>query len=137
MQVDKLGKTIMAKYNVLHGTNTRFSGFDASLLGQNTDENATDNSFAQTAHLGFWFNAGGDLSIAYDIMMRCEIEINNPLEVDSLEALAYWVEAQDKTGEELREWLVEKGYDGIILSGDEEFGGTSFVVLSTDQITIK
>ena len=125
----------MAIYKVIHGTDKEFSSFDASFLGANTDDNATDDSFAQTAHLGFWFNAGGNLSQTYSKLIECEIEINNPLDAGCLEYLANWIESQEKTGEELREMLQKQGYDGIILN-DEEFGGISYVVIDKSQITI-
>lgn len=40
---------------VYHHTNANFDRFDASFLGQNTDDNASSESWAATAHLGFWF----------------------------------------------------------------------------------
>lgn len=133
-QEDKVGKDDMT-YQVNHGTNETFSKFDASFLGKNTDGNATDESFAQTAHLGFWFNEGGDLSIAYDKIMRCAVEIENPCHIDSIETLAFWIESSEKTADELRSQLVEEGYDGIIIE-DEEFGGTSYVAFDVEQITM-
>lgn len=127
----------MATIKAYHGTNSDFKAFDASFLGVNTDDNATDEYWAQTAHLGFWFNVGGDLSTAYDKQMECQLEIENPMEVDSLETLAYWIESQGKSGEELRDELKEQGYDSIIITNDEEFGGVSYVVFDADNITIE
>lgn len=120
-----------------HGTNSDFSQFDLSFLGENTDANATDESLAQTAHLGFWFTSNRDFTAkVYDKVMECEIEINNPLEVDTLETLAYWIESQEKSGEELREILMAQGYDGIIIESDEEFEGTSYIAFASEQISI-
>lgn len=121
-----------------HGTNNDFDRFDSSFFGQNTDDNASSESFAQTARLGFWFTSNSDMAAkVYDRVLECELSIENPLEVDSLETLAYWVESQEKSGEELREMLADQGYDGIIVENDEEFEGTSYVVFEPEQITIK
>lgn len=127
----------MATIKAYHGTNTDFKTFDASFLGANTDDNASSEALAQTAHLGFWFNVGGDLSTTYDKQMQCSLTIENPMEVDSLETLAYWVESQEKSGEELREELMNQGYDSIIITNDEEFGGVSYVVFDAENITIE
>lgn len=121
-----------------HGTNNDFGRFDSSFFGQNTDDNASSESFAQTARLGFWFTSNSDMAAkVYDKVLECELSIDNPLEVDSLETLAYWVESQEKSAEELREMLICQGYDGIIVENDEEFEGTSYVAFEPEQITIK
>ena len=117
-----------------HGTYSGFDRFDMSRLGANTDINATDESYAQTAHLGVWFNSGGDLSI-YPVMMVCEITLNKPMVGGNLEYLAYWISSQAKSGKELREQFINQGYDGIIID-DEEFGGTSYVIFNPDNIKI-
>lgn len=125
----------MATFKVSHGTNSKFDKFDMTYLGRNTDDNASSNGYRETAHIGIWFNEGGDLDVAYDTIMPCEIELENPMEAGNLSCLADWVEMQDMSGEEIREMLIEQGYDGIVLE-DEEFGGTSYIVFNTNQITI-
>ncbi|MBD5306072.1 MAG: hypothetical protein HDS14_00365 [Bacteroides sp.] len=128
----------MATIRAYHSTNSDFKRLDDSFLGANTDDNATDYYWAQTAHLGFWFNVGGNLSIAYNKQqMECLLEIENPIEVDSIETLALWIESQEKTGEELRSELQEQGYDSIIVTNDEEYGGVSYVVFDAANIEIK
>ena len=120
-----------------NGTNNDFSQFELSFLGENTDANASDDSLAQTAHLGFWFTSNRDFtSTVYDKVLECEIDINNPLEVDTLETLAYWIESQEKSGDELREMLMKQGYDGIIIEHDEEFEGTRYIAFAPEQISI-
>lgn len=128
--VDEYGNPMV----VLHGTEEIFSRFNDSFLGRNTDMNASDESFAQTAHIGFWFNVGGNLDTAYSNQMRCCLAIENPFSVDSLEDLALM--AGMEGGAELRERLIGEGYDGIIVECDSEFGGTSFIAFSSDQIII-
>ena len=123
---------------VFHGTNNKFSEFSSSFFGQNTDDNASDETMAMTAHLGFWFTDNyAKAAEVYDSVMECEVEINNPLEVDTLETLGFWLEQQEMSAEEIRSMLIEQGYDGIVLLEDEEFKGTSYVAFSNDQITIK
>ena len=75
-------------------------------------------------------------SEVYDNVLHCDLSISNLLEVDSLETLEYWVESQELSGEELRERLIEEGYDGIVIEYDEEFEGRSFVVFSPENINI-
>lgn len=116
-----------------HGTDSDFDRFDASFAGQNTDDNATDESFARTAHIGFWFNVGGDITFG-DKIMTCELSVSNPYHIDSLVMLA--ITLRDQTAEELRDWLIDNGYDSIIVDYDEELGGTSYVVFRPEQIRI-
>lgn len=123
---------------VFHGTNSKFTEFSSSFFGQNTDDNASDETMAMTAHLGFWFTDNyAKAAEVYDFVMECEVEINNPLEVDNLGTLGFWLEQQEKSAEEIRDMLIEQGYDGIVLLEDEEFEGTSYVAFSNDQITVK
>lgn len=120
-----------------HGTNSDFDKFDASYFGQNTDDNASDESMALTAHLGFWLTSNRNFAAnVYDKVLECELSIENPMLVESLEQLAYWAEAQEKTADELREMIIEWGYDGIVIENDEEFEGTSYVAFSPEQISI-
>lgn len=130
--VDETGAALV----VYHGTDATFEEFDANFLGANTDDNASDENWAATAHLGFWFNVGGDLECAYGKKMACLLNIENPYHVDSLENLANYFELTGYTAEELKEKLMDDGFDGIVIDNDEEFGGTSFVAFNADQITI-
>lgn len=132
-QEDKVGTTKMIVY---HGTNSDFDRFDETFLGQNTEFNATDYGFAQTAYIGFWFNEDADnLTSIYNKILECEIEIENPFYVESLADLV--ILASEEGGKELRERLISEGYDGIMLEDDEEFGGTSYIVFNSNQIEIK
>lgn len=133
-QEDKVGEETMKAY---HGTDNEFDRFDSSFFGQNTDGNASDETMAQTARLGFWFTSNPDFAATvYDKVMECELSIENPLEVDTLDTLTFWMESQEKSGEEIREMLMEQGYDGIIVENDEEFEGTSYVAFDPHQINI-
>jgi hypothetical protein len=120
-----------------HYTNEKFDSFDWAKLGENTDINATDENWAKTAHVGVWFNVGGEkkLAEAYDEYMEAEIVIENPIDwLGSLEELAEEL-ANYESGEAYREEMKGRGYDGIVLA-DEEFGGISYVVFDNSQITI-
>lgn len=122
---------------VYHHTNANFDRFDASFLGRNTDDNASSESWAATAHLGFWFNEGGNsnkLANTYDYQMACYLNIQNPYHIDCVDYLALCLEVE--SAEDFRERLIEEGYDGIVVDYDEEFGGTSFVAFSDDQIIV-
>lgn len=120
-----------------HGTDNEFKEFDPSFFGQNTDGNASDESYAETARFGFWFTDNPDKAAEYyDKVMECELAIENPYHIESLWILANWVECTCMTAEELRNQLIEEGYDGIVIDYDEEFEGTSYIPFSTNQITI-
>ena len=117
---------------VYHATYNDFTVFDRSRLGENTEGNATNEGFERTAKLGFWFNTR-DLS-KDSFGTRSEkvyLNIANPMEYDSLEALAGALREVDS--ETLLQRLRAEGYDGIVLR-DEEFGGTSYVAFDPNQI---
>ena len=124
---------------VYHATYDEFTVFDREKLGSITDWNATDDNFAATSHIGFWFNEK-DLSKNGGLGSRAEevyLNITEPFRVNSVEALANQMEQFDGTptekGEAFMDWLRDEGYDGLVLH-DEEFGGTSFVALEPEQI---
>lgn len=72
----------------------------------------------------------------YDKVMECELAIENPYHVDSLENLANWFEMTEKSAADLRDMLIADGFDGIIVDSDEEFEAPSYVTFSAEQITI-
>ena len=120
-----------------HGTNSKFSEFSLAFLGENTDDNASSEALRQSAHLGIWFTENAETaSDVYDNVLHCDLTISNPLEIDSIETLENWVESQELSGAELRERLIEEGYDGIVIEYDEEFEGRSFVVFAPENISI-
>ena len=124
--VDENGEPLV----VYHGTNNNFDTFEAEMLGENTDSNASDEDFAKTAHIGFWVNTG-KIGI-YSIHKEVFINARNLHEFPSLRALAGEMSFYD-TGEQFREEMSDYN-DGVMLSNDEEFGGTSFAVFSPEQI---
>lgn len=119
---------------VYHYTNVDFDRFDASYLGKNTDNNACDDSWAATAHVGFWFNVDGDFSKLDSRRMECYLNIQNPYHIGCVDYLAQCLAVE--SAEDFRKRLIDEGYDGIVVDYDEEFGGTSFVAFSADQIII-
>ena len=124
--VDENGEPLV----VYHGTNNSFDTFEAEMLGENTDSNASDEDFAKTAHIGFWVNTG-KIGI-YSTHKEVFINARNLYVFPSLRALAGEMSYYD-SGEQFREEMSEYN-DGIMLSSDEEFGGTSFAVFSPEQI---
>jgi hypothetical protein len=125
------------KTRVRHYTFDTFSCFDWSRLGENTDSNADDENYAKTAHVGVWFNQGGEerLSKVYDTYIEADIEIQSPVpDLSSLIDLAIVLSFYG-SGEEFRRTMQAEGYDGLILN-DEEYGGTSYVVFSDEQIRL-
>lgn len=127
--VDSDGKPL----TVYHGTFNDFSVFDKSRLGENTDNNASSRGYAETAHVGFWFNSRpmSSSSAGYVVDMPVYLSIQNPYREMSLDRLAQGLEQDDAS--EYRDNLIAQGYDGIVLS-DEEFGGTSYIAFRPEQI---
>ncbi len=120
-----------------HGTNNDFRKFSLSFLGTNTDDNASSDALRETAHLGVWFTDNKEFaSSVYDRVMECELDIENPIMVDSLEYLEFWVAVHGLPGEEIREKLLDDGYDSIVVGYDEEFEGRSVVMLTVEKITV-
>lgn len=118
--------------------------FDASLLGENTIGNATDPAWAATSTVGFWANTKR-LDI-YSNAQSVYYKIENPKEFYSVEELAeelrgymsddthaYDAAEIRRVGQEFADALKSEGYDGLIVH-DEEFGDTSYVAFSPEQI---
>ena len=127
--VDAQGKPLV----VYHGTFSDFSKFSDRKLGENTDGNASSESYAQTARVGFWFNdrpMGGN-SAGYTLDMPVYLSIQNPKREMSLDWLAQGLESTK--GRAYRRRLMSEGYDGIVLE-DEEFGGESWIAFRPEQI---
>ena len=125
--VDENGEPLI----VYHGTDADFSIFDRGLLGKNTDENASDEAFARTAHVGFWFSTQQIPWV--DKHMPVYLNFRNPLRFDSLEEMANAVGEAESVEAYLNE-LRSAGYDSIIVEADEEYGGASYVALEPNQI---
>lgn len=124
---------------VYHATDETFTVFDRDKLGALTDGNATDENWAATSHIGFWFNTE-DLSRQGKLGTRAEevyLNLTDPYQADSMEALAAQMEQYSGTpkekGETFARWLKGEGYDGVVVR-DEEFGGTSYIALEPEQI---
>jgi len=117
---------------VLHATDNNFTVFDSTRSGENTDGNATDDNWAQTSRIGFWFS-DHDITkqTAQKALMPVYLDIKNPYRI-SLDFLVNDVEDAGG-GNELQKRLIEDGYDGIIVS-DTEFGGESYVAFTPTQI---
>ena len=126
--VDEQGRPLV----VYHGTFSDFTRFSDRRLGENTDGNASSESYAQTAYVGFWFNTkpmGG--RAGYTLDMPVYLSIKKPHREMSLDWLAQGLESTK--GRTYRRELMREGYDGIVLP-DEEFGGQSWVAFRPEQI---
>lgn len=141
--VDENGEPLI----VYHSSYANFGEdfvFDASLLGENTIGNATDPAWAATSTVGFWANTKR-LDI-YSNAQSVYYKIENPKEFYSVEELAeelrgymsddthaYDAAEIRRVGQEFADALKSEGYDGLIVH-DEEFGDTSYVAFSPEQI---
>lgn len=138
-----------------HGTNNNFTVFDKAKRGEQTDFNASSLELAATAHIGFWFN-NNDVSgrIGQKRSIASYLNLNNPLEYDSLQDLAAairesyandWDELDDdfyiddrtvaasKAADAFVKKMLTEGHDGVVIN-DEELGGISYAVLDASQI---
>ncbi len=118
---------------VWHGTDNDFFTFDRGRLGENTDFNA-DEIVGQTAHIGFWFNRGGEemLDRTYSKRIPVYLDIKEPVEFTSLRALSDEI-AMRGGAERFVDDMRDAGHDGVVVK-DEEFGGTSYVAFDPTQI---
>lgn len=115
---------------VYHGTYSKFETFNRELLGQVTDFNASDENWAKTSHIGFWFN---DKKIGfYNIHIPCFLNIRNPIEMGSMQELAEEMSYYN-SGEDFRDYNSDQ-YDSVIIENDEEMGNTSYSVFDSNQI---
>ena len=128
---------------VYHETNADFTVFLKKYLGQNTDGNASNNAYAATAHLGFWFNTNdlskGEKAIA-DKNIEAYLNVTNPYDAGTLWGLAVQIaEGYDedtsptRMAKEFVKQLKAEGYDGVVIR-DEEYGGLSFAAFESNQI---
>lgn len=124
--VDENGEPMV----VYHGTDTDFETFNEEYLGQNTDFNATDENWAKTAHVGYWFNT--DKIDFYSKHKAVFINSRDMLEFSSMaelvDEMGYY-----ESGEEFRKQNSDN-YDGLVVNNDEEMNGTSYAVFSPNQI---
>ena len=147
--VDENGEPLM----VFHYTWENFTIFgEGKEIGASTFYNASDANYAATAAIGDWFTSESDLSEDMGKPMKVFLNIRNPYDGYSLEVLADEVgnqirakdyeafdEDRDNTapiieaGKNYQEKLINKGYDGIFIA-DEEFGGTSYITFTPNQI---
>ncbi len=118
---------------VWHGTDNDFFTFDRGRFGENTDFNA-DEIVGQTAHIGFWFNRGGEemLDMTYSKRIPVYLDIKEPVEFTSLRALSDEI-AMRGGAERFVDDMRDAGHDGVVVK-DEEFGGTSYVAFDPTQI---
>ena len=115
---------------VYHGTDSDFNAFDESHLGEVTDLNATNEDWAKTSHIGFWFN---DNKIGFYTKHKpVYLNVRNPLEFASMESLVDEMSYYD-SGEDFKRSNSD-GYDSVIVLEDEEMGGRSYVVFNDNQI---
>lgn len=126
--VDDQGRPLV----VYHATDEQFDAFDFSKLGEYTRQNTDAKEAAVMAEIGVWTNTEKlSTRTVQKQDMELNLAINNPLVIrfDDLWDLA----GQYETGNDLRDALADDGYDGLEVD-DTEFGGTSYVAFSPDQI---
>lgn len=115
---------------VYHGTYANFNAFDESHLGDVTNLNATNEDWAKTSHIGFWFN---DNKIGFYTKHKLVfLNVRNPLEFASMESLVDEMSYYD-SGEDFKRSNSD-GYDSVIVLEDEEMGGRSYSVFNDNQI---
>ena len=115
---------------VYHGTYADFNAFEESHLGDVTNLNATNEDWAKTSHIGFWFN---DNKIGFYTKHKpVFLNVRNPLEFASMESLVDEMSYYD-SGEDFKRSNSD-GYDSVIVLEDEEMGGRSYSVFNDNQI---
>ncbi|MBN6067395.1 hypothetical protein HYE54_00995 [Aggregatibacter actinomycetemcomitans] len=143
---------------VYHGTDADFNIFDVEYLGGETYSNANNTENAMSAGIGHWFSSRNlhqeegygsrnisaflnirepnELSNLYSLFDRLTEYVpvdedgdlmNSPHSFDNYEDITQY--AQEYT-----EWNKDRGFDGIIIKKDNEYGGTSYVAFDSNQI---
>lgn len=115
-----------------HSTYDTFTKFDRKKLGSLTKTNTDSKSAHNLSELGFW-HSDKDVNTGNQTMSNF-VQLKNPKEFESLTGDAWDEAATFKSGKDWMKSLKEGGYDGIIVKNDDEFGGTSYVVFSPNQI---
>lgn len=134
---------------VFHATDSDFTVFLKEKLGENTDKWASDKLFAATSHMGFYFNTQDLSGRAGNKTISAYLNAKKLYHAGTLEGLALFIADHSNvdpgddfdyaghTAKEIAEgaydYLVSRGYDGIVFE-DEEFGGYSFAVFNPEQI---
>ena len=146
--IDKNGDPLV----VYHATTDRIEEFQYKYLGENTLENASDEWYAATSGVGFWFSKDdltgrvGATSLKIQKPIEAFLSIKEPSD-QSFEGLAgNIVDTHDETqyedgekidsiyeGKRYRTELEKYGYDGLIVD-DTEFDTVSYVAFSPTQI---
>lgn len=123
---------------VYHGTREDFSRFNLGKLGKNTIGEAGSPELEQTAMVGHWLSdhpmgeSPEKYGAGYSIDLPVYLKMENPLVLAESDDLA--VMLHKKKGRALRSELETRGYDGIIIRRDIEFGGRSYIAFHSTQI---
>ena len=126
-----------------HATNDDFSEFDLSLAGRNTNEYASSPEMAETSRLGVWVNSHplgqspDKYGAGYGIDMPLYATKGKYYEIDNLTDLENLIRQGDGSAEAVKARLIDKGYDGIKVLKDEEFGNVSTVIFDPTKLRSK
>ena len=137
---------------VYHYTDENFTEFKEENVGKNTFGNATDAYYAATTAIGTWFTDNNKQPAYMGEPMQVFLNARKPFDCESLENLAaslsWYITEEDKqfyeedwenhqaiieAGKEFQREKIKDGYDSVVID-DEEFGGTSYVSFSANQI---
>lgn len=137
---------------VYHYTDEKFTEFKDVNVGENTFGNASDAYYAATTAIGTWFTDNNKQPAYMGEPMQVFLNARKPFDSESLENLAaslsWYITEEDKqsyeddwknyqaiveAGKEFQRKKIKDGYDSVVID-DEEFGGTSYVSFSPNQI---
>lgn len=136
---------------VYHATDNDFFTFDREKLGESTLANAMDAGLAATSLVGHWFSdhdTGKQMRAGRSIKSYLNIENPYYATLDGLaEEIGGYADDYNQMQEDFEngdydkvreaaaafvDYLRNRGYDGLIVD-DPEMGGTSYVVLDSEQ----
>ena len=136
---------------VYHATDNDFFTFDREKLGESTLTNAMDAGLAATSLVGHWFSdhdTGKQMWASRSIKSYLNIENPYYATLDGLaEEIGGYADDYNQMQEDFEngdyekvreaaaafvDYLRNRGYDGLIVD-DPEMGGTSYVVLDSEQ----
>jgi hypothetical protein len=118
---------------VYHSTDNMFTVFDKDQLGTYTQKNTNWEPAVESAKLGFWFNSNKlSKQLVVDIDMPCYLKMESPRYIQDVNQL--WYALNNVSASQFIEESISLGHDGIIIEKDNEFGGMSYIVFSSNQI---
>jgi hypothetical protein len=126
-------KSVPLNYTLYHGSNRKFDHFDLSKIGRQTDPGWYSK--------GIYFTKNQSLAAYYGIYIyECEISLSNPFYCKASDKHKFKRQiglSDDSTPEDATEYLISKGFDGVVILNPINSQIDECVVYDPKNIKIK